>query len=181
MRSRTEKNEKVSDGESESLLKRDRVWTVCWLDVSVDSDTIHNTTCLQNKKTLHKVTLSAPPPLPFLVFAVSCSDCKDEVGEEEGCPPIRLIELAMQTLPSKTATVSEGCAPTESQYLIRSTHYNRTNQMPTDVQPQFFHPIVQRNRIVRSHLRNEIFPNRQNTSSINRPSRFTFLLHTRIR
>lgn len=142
---------------------------------------IHKRTCVHNKEALHKVTLSALPPWSSPLFAVSCSDCRDAVGGEEECPPTRLLKLTMHTLPNKTATVSEGCAPTESQYLIRSVHYNHTNQVHTDVQPQLFHPIVQRNRIVRSHLRNEISRNKQETSSINRPSRFTFLLHTRIR
>ena len=67
-------------------------------------------------------------------------------------PAYSQIASLFHTLPNSMATVSEGCAPTDNQYLIRSDEFRQNISFLTNIQSHFLYPIVQRDRIIRSHL-----------------------------
>ena len=48
-------------------------------------------------------------------------------------PAYSQIASLFHTLPSSIATVSEGCAPTDNQYLIRSDDFMQNVPFPTNI------------------------------------------------
>lgn len=72
------------------------------------------------------VTLIHPmEPLLLLPYSLESPFGKWDVKEEEvKCQPNDKSSYTHYTLPKSTATVSEGCAPTDNQYLMRSKEIN---------------------------------------------------------